>query len=122
MPVNFSAILMIVNKEHLMTESSSNGEERRKSFRLDMEKELVDITWQDENGIHKKKKIVCLDFSRGGLKLDCDEAIPVSTSVTVLFKAANPNSQKLEGKVLRCLKQKNGWFEIGLMLDIQDKS
>jgi len=105
-----------------MTESSENGMERRKSFRLDMEKELVDITWSDENGNHKKKKIACLDFSRGGLKLDCDEQIPVSTIVTVIFKAANPRSQKLEGKVLRCLKQKNGWFEVGLMLENSDKS
>ncbi|WP_057830031.1 PilZ domain-containing protein [Colwellia sp. TT2012] len=101
-----------------MTESSNNEVERRKSFRLDMEKELVDITWQDENGLHKKKKIVCLDFSRGGLKLDCDEAIAVSTAITVLFKAANPNSQKLEGKVLRCIKQENDWFEIALILEI----
>ena len=102
-----------------MTQSSNGGVERRKSFRLDMEKELVDITWTDEKGHKKKKKIVCLDFSRGGLKLDCDEAIPVSTPVTVLFKAANPNAQKLDGKVLRCIEQKNGWFEIGLMLTSQ---
>jgi hypothetical protein len=39
-----------------------------------MEKEFVDIIWKDESGQEKSKKIVCLDFGRGGLKLDCDVA------------------------------------------------
>ena len=91
--------------------------ERRKSFRLDMEKELIDMMWLNEDGLPQKKKIVCLDFSRGGLKLDCDVDIPVSTPVTVIFKAADPNSQKLRGKVLRCIKQKTGWYEVALILD-----
>jgi len=55
-----------------MADSSFDESERRSSFRLDMEKELVDIMWQDENG----QEIICLDFSRGGLKLDCDVALP----------------------------------------------
>lgn len=100
-----------------MADSSDDGVERRSSFRLDMEKELVDIIWTDENGQEKAKKIVCLDFARGGLKLDCDIALPLQTAVTVLFKAASTNHQKLYGKVLRCIKQDNGWFEIALILN-----
>ena len=100
-----------------MTDSSSNELERRSSFRLDMEKELVDIMWKDENGQDKSKKIVCVDFARGGLKLDCDIALPEQTEVSVLFKAASVNNQKLHGKVLRCIKQDTGWFEIALALD-----
>ena len=100
-----------------MTDSSFNELERRGSFRLDMEKELVDIMWQDENGQDKSKKIVCVDFARGGLKLDCDIALPVQTQVEVLFRAASVNNQKLHGKVLRCIKQDTGWFEIALALD-----
>lgn len=103
--------------EHLMTESSNDGMERRQSFRLDMEKELVDLSWVDANGTNKTKKIVCLDFSKGGLKLDCDEAIAPTTEVIIRFKSANPNSQKLSGRVLRCVKQPNGWFEIGLLIE-----
>ena len=52
-----------------MSDSSFDEMERRKSFRLDMEKELVDITWTDESGQLRSKKIACLDFGRGGLKL-----------------------------------------------------
>lgn len=104
-----------------MAESSSDGiDERRKSFRLDMEKELVDIEWIDEQGLEQSKKIVCLDFSRGGLKLDCDQALVLKTPVTIVFKSAHSNSQKLFGKVLRCIKQKNGWFEIALILERND--
>ena len=100
-----------------MNDNSDSGVERRSSFRLDMEKEFVDILWTDENGLEQSKKIVCLDFSRGGLKLDCDISFPVNTAVVVHFKAASANSQKLSGKVLRCVKQENGWFEVALILD-----
>ncbi|GAA0817861.1 hypothetical protein GCM10009111_19770 [Colwellia asteriadis] len=100
-----------------MTDSSNDEVERRGSFRLDMEKELVDITWLDENNVERVKKIACLDFSRGGLKLDCDEALPIATPVTIIFKSANANSQKLSGRVLRCTKQNSGWFNIALILE-----
>ena len=100
-----------------MTDSSSEEAERRKSFRLDMEKELVDIVWTEESGQEQTKNIVCLDFSRGGLRLDCDTSLSVNTAVTVVFKSANAGNQKLYGKVLRCIKQESGWFEIALILD-----
>ncbi|WP_019029300.1 PilZ domain-containing protein [Colwellia piezophila] len=99
-----------------MTDSSEEME-RRTSFRLDMEKELVDIVWADEKGQEHKKKIACLDFARGGLRIDCDETLPVNTAVTVVFQSANASNQKLYGKVLRSIKQENGWFEIALVLD-----
>ncbi len=100
-----------------MTNSTEEESERRKSFRLDMEKELVDIAWTDENNQQHQKKIACLDFSRGGLRVDCDNAIEVNTPVTVIFKRAAAQSQNLTGKVLRCIKQDTGWFEIALILD-----
>lgn len=95
---------------------SSDGIERRRSLRLDMEKELVDMEWTDVNGQNRNKKIACLDFSRGGLKLDCDETLPLNTPVTVVFKSANARSQKLYGKVLRSIKKETGWFEVALIL------
>ena len=100
-----------------MIDSNSKETERRKSFRLDMEKELVDILWTDENDQTHHKKIVCVDFARGGLKLDYDQAIPVNTSVAVVFQSANASSRKRYGKVLRCIKQENGWFEIGVAIN-----
>jgi len=100
-----------------MNDSNSKGTERRKSFRLDMEKELVDILWTDGDEQEHHKKIACVDFARGGLKLDCDQGIAVNTPVVVVFQSANASSQKLYGKVLRCIKQKNGWFEIGLAIN-----
>jgi hypothetical protein len=98
-------------------QNSQDAEERRQSFRLDMEKELVDLTWANNSGQEVNKKIVCVDFSKGGLKLDCDQSIPINTEVTVRFKAAATNSQILKGKVIRCIEQDNGWFELALRLN-----
>ncbi|WP_286234036.1 PilZ domain-containing protein [Thalassotalea sediminis] len=100
-----------------MTEQDDARIERRRSFRLDMEKELVNIQWQDDTGQEFNKTIACLDFSKGGLKLDCDQAIPLNVKATVIFKAAAPQSQSLTGQVVRCLKQDTGWYEIALRLD-----
>ena len=100
-----------------MTDSANIDDERRQSFRIDMEKELVDISWTDKSGNVQQRKIVCLDFSRGGLKVDCDHITPIDTQVEVVFKAAHPASQKLSGKVLRCIEDDSGWFHIALQLD-----
>ncbi|MBA6336562.1 PilZ domain-containing protein [Colwellia sp. BRX8-7] len=97
--------------------NQSSDDERRQSFRLDMEKELVDIRWVNDQQQTVQRKITCLDFSRGGLKLDCDHVIPLQTKVTVVFKVANPNSQNLYGTVIRCIKQPNGYFELALRLE-----
>ncbi|GLX78636.1 hypothetical protein tinsulaeT_19760 [Thalassotalea insulae] len=99
-----------------MVDDNQENAERRQSFRLDMEKELVDILWTGEQGQEVKKKIVCVDFSKGGLKLDCDQEIPVNTEVTVVFQAAAKHSQQLTGRVLRCIQQDNGWYEVALRL------
>ncbi len=101
-----------------MVEDSQENDnlERRQSFRLDMEKELVDIIWTNDSGQEIKKKIVCVDFSKGGLKLDCDQPIPVNTDVTVVFQGAAPNNQALHGAVIRCFQQENGWYEVALRL------
>ncbi|TWX58507.1 PilZ domain-containing protein [Colwellia hornerae] len=97
--------------------NQSSDDERRRSFRLDMEKELVDIRWVNDQQKTVQRKITCLDFSRGGLKLDCDHVIPLQTKVTVVFKVATPNSQNLYGTVIRCLEQSNGYFELALRLE-----
>ena len=36
----------------------SEENERRQSFRIDMEKELIDIVWTDDSGDEERKKIV----------------------------------------------------------------
>ena len=102
-----------------MTDDTHNAvdDERRRHFRIDMEKELVDIAWTDNEGNTQQRKITCLDFSKGGLKVDCDQEIPIGTETEVIFKAAHPASQKLLGKVIRCVKDDSGWFHIALQLN-----
>lgn len=100
-----------------MSDSSmQDSDERRQFFRIDMEEELIDIIWQDQKGEERASKVTCLDFSRGGVKADCGEEIPPNTSVIVIFQAAVSNSQRLYGKVLRCLKHKSDHYQIALQL------
>ena len=101
----------------MIDSSDDEGANRRSTFRLDMEKELVDITWLDVDGRERAKKIFCLDFSCTGLKLDCDEELSIGTAIIVMFTSSNANNQKFAGKVLRCSKQESGNFTIALILD-----
>lgn len=94
-----------------------SDDERRQYFRIDMEEEPIDIIWQDSVGAKHQKKITCLDFSRGGVKARCDDEIPLNAQATVIFKAADPSSQRLDGKILRCIKQASGKFQIALKLN-----
>ncbi|NMP33098.1 PilZ domain-containing protein [Thalassotalea sp. M1531] len=103
-----------------MSESSNHEIERRTSFRLDMEKELIDVTWQDNSGQQFTKKVACLDFSKGGVRIDSDIAMQVDTPVTVIFKGNSPQRQELQGKVLRCIKQDTGWFEVAFIFDSKE--
>lgn len=98
-----------------MAQNNLDEDERRQHFRIDMEKELIDIAWVDENKQPFQKQIACLDFARGGLRINCDQPISIHTPVVVIFKAAHHNSQKLSTKVLRCNRVENSWFEIALI-------
>jgi hypothetical protein len=106
-----------VFKEYRMSEEESEEQERRQAFRIEMENEIIDISWEKSPGELVTRRIACIDFSRGGLKVNCDAEIEVGAFVTIVFRAAEVNSQKLTGKVLRCLKQHNGWYEIAIQLD-----
>ena len=100
-------------------QNQQDDNERRKFFRLDMEEELIDVSWQNESGQRTTQRIACLDFSKGGLKLACDQPIPLNTQVEVCFQAANKNSQLLLGQVIRQISKANGCFEIALRLNTQ---
>ncbi len=100
-----------------MSDTHDEKVERRKSFRLDMEKELVDLVWTDDNGQEYINKVTCMDFSRGGLKLYCQQPLSVDTGVTVMFTAAINANHKLSGKVLRCIKREDDCYEVALILD-----
>jgi c-di-GMP-binding flagellar brake protein YcgR len=90
--------------------------ERRKSFRIDMENESVDLLWRDTEGQSHKVSSVCLDFSKGGMKVEHDFAILPNTKVNFRFQSEHPDSIALHAKVVRCLEMENGRFSIGFKI------
>jgi len=100
-----------------MSESSNFDKERRESFRLDMEKELIDVKWTDSSGRSQLKKVACRDFSKGGLRIDCDVEIEQGTRVEIIIQATSRKPQLLNARVIRCKQLENGWFEVAFLLD-----
>ncbi|TLU67634.1 PilZ domain-containing protein [Thalassotalea litorea] len=99
-----------------MSNSEQSLSERRQYFRIDMEYETVDLLWRDEEGQAHKVKSVCLDFSRGGLRIEHEFAITEDTEVSICFQADHPESQTLVAKVVRCIELTGNRFSIGLQM------
>lgn len=94
--------------------SGSGFSERRSSVRLDMEKQVVSITWNDNENQSHTQKVTCLDVSRGGLKLEMAHAIEVNSIVEVQFTADDISNKSFAAKVIRCVQLEHGWYNIGL--------
>ena len=90
--------------------------ERRQNFRIDMERELVNISWHDSDGQAHKLQCSCEDFSKGGLRIEHDFAIAIDTVVEFKFQADHPESRFLPAKVVRCIELQNGKFSLGFQM------
>lgn len=90
--------------------------DRRQNFRIDMEKEAVDLLWRDAEGQSHKVTSICADFSRSGLRIEHEFAIVPDTQVNFRFQAEHPDSKPLTAKVVRCVELPTGKFSIGFQM------
>ena len=88
--------------------------ERRSSARLDMEKQIVSVSWIDEHKKSHRHSVVCSDVSRGGLKLEITEPIALDDYVDVQLTPDDVSAKTFRAKVVRCIELKAGLFELGL--------
>ena len=94
-----------------------NVEDRRSSLRLDMEKQLITVSWQGDNDRQYIRDVMCLDISKGGIKFSIERDIEVDTKVKVQFKSNLIESKIFVARVLRSIKQDHGWYDIGLIFN-----
>jgi len=94
-----------------------NVEDRRDSLRLDMEKQLITVSWQGENERQYIRDVMCLDISKGGIKFSIERDIEIDTQVKVQFKPHQIDSKIYLARVLRSVKQDHGWYDIGLIFN-----
>lgn len=87
--------------------------ERRESARLDMEKQIISISWESE-GKRFNRDVMCFDVSQGGFQIEVEVPIPIDTQVSVLFRPHEPECKAFEASVLRLARLSHGWFNIGL--------
>lgn len=85
--------------------------ERRTSRRLDMEKELITVNWED-NGTKESSKPICLDVSSTGLKINIDRPIQTNTKAEIIFEGKDKQTNTFSAEVVYCNLQENGWYEI----------
>lgn len=90
--------------------------ERRKNFRIDMENETIDLIWKDTDGKSYKVQSVCVDFSKGGMKVENEFAILPNTKVSFRFQSEHPDSIALRAKVVRCTKMGDKRYSIGFKI------
>lgn len=96
-----------------MHEQTSNIEKRR-SLRLDMEKELIGLEWQCEDGKIIKRQAMCIDVSNGGLKVNIDRPIITNQPVKVTFRDKLGASNHFYATVLR-ESEVHDWYDVAMV-------
>jgi hypothetical protein len=99
-------------KGTIMHEHTSAIEQRR-SLRLDMEKELIGLEWQCENGNIIKRQAMCIDVSNGGLKVNIDRPINTEKPVKVTFRDKQGTTNSIYAKVIR-ETEVHDWFDVAM--------
>jgi len=92
----------------------SGYSERRSSMRLDMEKQIISISWIENFGNIVTKDVMCIDVSNGGLQIELDHPLDIDITVVVIFTPNESQYRSYETRVLRSVQQEHGWFNIGL--------
>lgn len=87
--------------------------DRRDSARLDMEKQIISISW-NEGDEDYSRDVMCFDVSGGGFQIEMEKPLPIGTRVSVLFSPYHPECRTYAAEVLRLTRQEHGWFNIGL--------
>ncbi|MCL1146734.1 PilZ domain-containing protein [Shewanella sp. 10N.261.52.F9] len=95
----------------------SYQEERRRSIRVDMESETVNIAIQSDVDVITKPAIArCIDLSRKGALLHCQQAMPLGTLIAITFNAGKENQNSVKGQVCRCITLDDQSFHVALQL------
>lgn len=92
----------------------NSGIELRQSIRLDMEKELIELSWTTKDGTHISRNAMCIDVSNGGLKVNIDRPIELDTHVKVVFKDKLGGSNIMYAKVIRETLV-HDWFDVAMI-------
>lgn len=104
-----------------MTQKNDVSQERRSSLRLDMENELIELTIFDGLGTTKTRTVTCIDLTHSGIAVHCDEPIAVDTKVEIRLRPNDRECPALVASVLRCQLLSSGWYNIGLLLQQNNK-
>ena len=92
-------------------------EDRRQSTRVDMESEKVLISIQSElDVITKPSYALCIDLSRKGALLQCNQSMPLGTLIAVTFNPDMDNENQVKGQVCRCTQIADASFQVALQL------
>ncbi|GIU47743.1 pilus assembly protein PilZ [Shewanella sairae] len=82
-----------------------------------MESETVSIAIQSEvDVITKPSDALCIDLSRKGALLQCQQAMPLGTLIAVTFNAGRDNQNTVKGQVCRCITVDKQKFNVALQL------
>ncbi len=91
--------------------------DRRRSMRLDLENEPVQINWKDSKGEQQSIEAICIDISRRGMLITHCDDLPIGTKLTVKFTSEQAsNSEHLKAKVARCHRKNFSSYHMFLLL------
>ncbi|MEE1675229.1 PilZ domain-containing protein [Agarivorans aestuarii] len=90
--------------------------DRRRSMRLDLENEPVQLTWKDSDGEDQSLEATCIDISRRGLLVKHSNDLQIGTKLIIQFSAEHSDTSEMKAKVARCHRKNFSSYHMFLLL------
>ncbi|WP_220719242.1 PilZ domain-containing protein [Agarivorans litoreus] len=90
--------------------------DRRRSMRLDLENEPVQLTWQDGEGEDQSIEATCIDISRRGMLVKHSKDLQIGTKLKVQFSPGSGDISEMKAKVARCHRKNFSSYHMFLLL------
>ncbi|AQS38726.1 PilZ domain-containing protein [Shewanella psychrophila] len=99
-----------------MQDNTEDLDERRTSFRVDLEAERILLAWQDENGQEQTDDGICIDLARHGVLIEYKMNFKVGELLAITFNPDNDKRHMVKGQVCRTITCNPKSFHIAIQL------
>ena len=99
-----------------MQDNTEDLDERRTSFRVDLEAERILLTWQDENGQEQADDGICIDLARHGVLIEYKNSFKIGDLLAITFNPDNDKKHMVKGQVCRTTSCNPKSFHIAIQL------
>ncbi|MGX9461586.1 PilZ domain-containing protein [Shewanella sp. A14] len=99
-----------------MVQEPKKFEEKRGSFRVDMEAEQIRLDWINAQGLSCKEHATCIDLASKGVLFNFKAPFKMGDLIALTFNENTDKQNIIKGQVCRCTEDSPNNYLIALQL------